>query len=162
MGRAVIPVKILKAFGEWKPGDMVLMEDWKAKELFESGIVEIIDEVEKIIIELDKAIGDEKDNRPLVDIDETLYDRAEFYIYYLNRILENPQYLSPEALKAYLAKLSNLKSKYDDLKRIRFNKILKAVMLRPNSLEILSRLAPKERELYLKMSKIRISWLGEE
>jgi DNA replication factor GINS len=45
---------------------------------------------------------------------------------------------------------------------IRFRKILEAVRLRPNSLEILSRLSPEERRVYLQISKIRNEWLGED
>ncbi|MBO8174777.1 MAG: DNA replication complex GINS family protein [Thermococcus sp.] len=160
-GRTLVAVKLLKPFGDWKAGDTVLIEDWKAKELWESGVVEIIDESDKVIIELEKAITEERENKPLTDIDESLYERAEFYIYYLSKLLQDGQSLPPESLKSYLAKLSNLKEKYEELKTIRFGKILKTVMLRPNSLEVLSKLAPEEREIYLQMSKIRIKWLGE-
>ncbi|AIF69490.1 hypothetical protein PAP_05435 [Palaeococcus pacificus DY20341] len=162
VGRAVIPVKVMRPFGDWKPGDMVLIEDWKAKELWESGVVEIIDEVEKIIIELDRYIKEERENRPLATIDGSLYDRTEFYMYFLNKVLENPSGYPPETLRSYITKLANLKEKYKELKRLRFNKILKSVMLRPNSLEILNKLTPKEKELYLQMSNMRTSWLGEE
>lgn len=47
------------------------------------------------------------------------------------------------------------------LKDIRFKKILEAVRLRPNSMEILSRLAPQERRIYLQISRIRNEWIGE-
>ncbi len=68
---------------------------------------------------------------------------------------------SVDTINVKLTKLANLKKKLRDLKLIRFNKILKAVMLRPNSLELLSRLAPEERRIYLQMSKIRNEWLGD-
>lgn len=68
---------------------------------------------------------------------------------------------SVDTINVKLTKLANLRKKLRDLKLIRFNKILKAVMLRPNSLELLSRLAPEERRIYLQMSKIRNEWLGD-
>lgn len=162
VGRASIPVKVLQPFGDWQRGDVILIEDWKAKELWESGIVEVIDEVEKVIIELDHYIREERENKPLSSIDKVLYDRTEFYIYFLSKVLEKPSDYPAETLRAYITKLANLREKYQELKRLRFNKILKAVMLRPASLEVLNKLAPEEKELYLQMSKIRNAWLGEE
>ncbi len=36
-GKALIAVKVMKPFGDWKSGDIVLVEDWKARELWEAG-----------------------------------------------------------------------------------------------------------------------------
>lgn len=66
-----------------------------------------------------------------------------------------------ETINVKLTKLANLKKKLEHLKAIRFKKILNSVMLRPNSLELLSRLSPEERRVYLQLSKIRNEWLGE-
>ncbi|AIU69695.1 Gins 23 protein [Thermococcus eurythermalis] len=160
-GRALIAVKVLKPFSDWNQGDIVLVEDWKARELWEAGIVEIVDETDKIIGEIDKAIAGEMESEPLTALPAGLYERAEFYQYYLeNYVRLNPSE-SVETINVKLTKLANLKKKLRDLKMIRFNKILKAVMLRPNSLELLSRLSPEERMLYLQMSKIRNEWLGD-
>jgi len=161
MGRAFIPVKVLKSFKTWKTGDMVLLEDWKAKELWESGIVEIIDESEKIISELDQVIAEERANEPIMPIPTGLYSRAEFYIYYLENYVRNKAEIEIDVLNAKMTKLSNLKKKYQHLKKLRFKKILNAIMFRPGSLEILNRLAPEEKKIYLQISQIRNEWLGE-
>nr|3ANW_B Chain B, A protein complex essential initiation of DNA replication [Thermococcus kodakarensis] len=160
-GKALIAVKVMKPFGDWKSGDIVLVEDWKARELWEAGVVEIVDETDKIIGEIDKVIAEERESEPLTLLPEGLYERAEFYAYYLeNYVRLNPRE-SVDTINVKLTKLANLRKKLRDLKLIRFNKILKAVMLRPNSLELLSRLAPEERRIYLQMSKIRNEWLGD-
>ncbi len=36
-GKSLIAVKVMKPFGDWKGGDIVLVEDWKARELWEAG-----------------------------------------------------------------------------------------------------------------------------
>lgn len=162
VGRALIPVKVLKSFGSWKAGDTPLIEDWKAKELWERGIVEIIDESEKIIRELEKVINEEKNSEPITSIPEGLYERAEFYIYYLENYVKTKTDVDIEVLNAKMTKLSNLKRKYQYLKRLRFNKIINAIMFRPGSLEILSRLSLEERRIYLQVSQIRNEWLGEK
>lgn len=59
-GKALIPVKVLRSFENWKEGDMILIEDWKARELWELGIVEIIDEADKVIGEIDKVLEEER------------------------------------------------------------------------------------------------------
>ncbi|USG99966.1 hypothetical protein K1720_00290 [Thermococcus argininiproducens] len=161
IGKALIPVKVLRSFGTWKSGDTILIEDWKAKELWENGIVEIIDESEKIIRELDQVIAEEKANEPIVPIPEGLYSRAEFYIYYLENYVKNKVEIDIDVINAKVTKLSNLKKKYQHLKKLRFKKILTAIMFRPASLEILSRLSPEERKIYLQISQIRNEWLGE-
>ncbi|AFL94857.1 hypothetical protein CL1_0651 [Thermococcus cleftensis] len=161
-GRAVIAVKVLKPFGDWKTGDIVLVEDWKAKELWESGIVEIVDETDKVIGEIDKAIAEERGSEPITALPAGLYERAEFYMYYLENYVRLNAGEGIETINVKLTKLANLKKKLEHLKTIRFNKILKAVMLRPNSLELLSRLSPEERRVYLQLSKIRNEWLGED
>jgi DNA replication factor GINS len=161
-GRAVVAVKVLKPLGDWKVGDIVLVEDWKAKELWESGVVEVVDETDKVIGEIDRAIAEEMESEPLTALPAGLYERAEFYMYYLENYVRLNAGEGIETINVKLTKLANLKKKLMDLKLIRFNKILKAVMLRPNSLELLSRLAPEERRLYLQMSKVRNEWLGEE
>lgn len=43
---------------------MILIEDWKARELWELGIVEIIDEADKVIGEIDKVLEEERKKRP--------------------------------------------------------------------------------------------------
>jgi len=162
VGRALIPIRMLKSFGSWKAGDTLLVEDWKAKELWESGIVEIIDESEKIIRELENVISEEKNSEPITSIPEGLYERAEFYIYYLENYVKAKPDVDIEVLNAKMTKLSNLKRKYQYLKRLRFNKIINAIMFRPGSLEILSRLSLEERKIYLQISQIRNEWLGEK
>ncbi|ACS90582.1 MAG: Uncharacterized protein XD54_1061 [Thermococcus sibiricus] len=161
MGRTFIPVKVLRSFKTWKPGDMILLEDWKAKELWESGIVEIIDESEKIISELDQVIAEERANEPIMPLPTGLYSRAEFYIYYLENYVRKKTEIEIDVLNAKMTKLSNLKKKYEHLKKLRFKKILNAIMFRPGSLEILNRLAPEEKKIYLQISQIRNEWLGE-
>lgn len=163
-GRAVIAVKILRPpLGDWNTGDVVLIEDWKAKELWEAGgVVEVVDEADKVIGEIDRAIAEERENEPpLMPIPAGLYERAEFYMYYLENYVRMNAGEGIETINVKLTKLANLKKKLEHLKTIRFNKILKAVMLRPNSLELLSRLSPEERRVYLQLSKIRNEWLGE-
>jgi len=160
-GRALIAVKVLRPFLDWKRGDIVLIEDWKARELWEAGVVEIVDETDKVIGEIDKAIAGERESEPLTALPAGLYERAEFYLYYLENYVRLNPGESVETINVKLTKLANLKKKLRDLKVIRFNKILKAVMLRPGSLELLSRLSPEERRLYLQMSKIRNEWLGD-
>lgn len=160
-GRALIPVKILKPFEDWNPGDIALIEDWKAKVMWESGIGEIVDETDKIIGEIDRVIAEERESEPLVPLPAGLYERAEFYVYYLeNYVRRNPSD-SIDVLSVKMTKLANLKKKYCYLKELRFKKILEAVRLRPNSLEVLGRLAPEERRIYIELSKIRNEWLGE-
>ncbi|CAD5243544.1 DNA replication complex GINS family protein [Thermococcus camini] len=161
-GRAVIPVKILHPFGDWSAGDIVLVEDWKAKELWEAKVVEVIDETDKIIGEIDRAIAEERESEPLTSLPAGLYERAEFYMYYLENYVRLNAGESIETINIKLTKLANLKKKLEHLKQIRFRKILEAVRLRPNSLELLSRLSPEERRIYLQLSKIRNEWLGEE
>ncbi|ASA76906.1 MULTISPECIES: hypothetical protein [Thermococcus] len=161
-GRAVIAVKILRPLGDWSAGDVVLLEDWKAKELWEAKIVEVIDETDKVIGEIDRAIAEERENEPLMPLPAGLYERAEFYMYYLENYVRMNAGEGIETINVKLTKLANLKKKLEHLKTIRFNKILKAVMLRPNSLELLSRLSPEERRIYLQLSRIRNEWLGEE
>ncbi|AFK22267.1 hypothetical protein Py04_0665 [Pyrococcus sp. ST04] len=139
---------------------MILLEDWKAKELWEMGVVEIIDEADKVIGEIDRILNEEKKNAPLTPIPEGLYEKAEFYIYYLEKFVQ-VQGGSIEVLQTKLTKLRNLKKKYKMLKNIRFKKILEAVRLRPNSMEILSRLSPEEKRVYLEISRIRNEWIGE-
>ncbi len=160
-GRAKIAVKVLTSFGDWKNGDIILLEDWKARELWESGIVEVVDETDKIIGEIDRAIKEEKENEPIMPLPAGLYERAEFYIYYLENYVRMNAGEGVEAINVKLMKLANLKKKLEHLKMIRFRKILEAVRLRPNSLEILSRLSPEEKRVYLQISKIRNEWLGE-
>ncbi|WP_048058177.1 Gins 23 protein [Pyrococcus yayanosii] len=160
-GKALIPVKVIRSFGSWKEGDMILLEDWKARELWESGVVEVLDEVEKVIGEIDKVISEERKSEPLTPIPEGLYERAEFYIYYLERYIRERAGESVEVINTKMAKLTNLKKKYNHLKELRFKKILEAVRLRPGSMEILTRLSPEERRIYLQMSRIRNEWLGE-
>jgi len=161
-GRAVVPVKILQPFGDWKAGDIVLVEDWKAKELWEARVVDVIDETDKVIGEIDRAIAEERSNEPLMPLPAGLYERAAFYMYYLENYVRLNAGESIETINVKLTKLANLKKKTEHLKTIRFNKILKAVMLRPNSLELLSRLSPEERRVYIQLSKIRNEWLGED
>ena len=161
-GRAVIAVKILRPFGDWKTGDIVLIEDWKAKELWEAGVVDVIDEADKVIGEIDRAIAEERSNEPLMPLPVGLYERAAFYMYYLENYVRLNAGEGIETINVKLTKLANLKKKTEHLKRLRFNKILKAVMWRPNSLELLSRLSPEERRVYLQLSKIRNEWLGED
>ncbi|AEK72908.1 MULTISPECIES: hypothetical protein [Thermococcus] len=161
-GRAVIPVKILRPFGDWSAGDVVLVEDWKAKELWEAKVVEVIDETDKVIGEIDRAIAEERESEPLTSLPAGLYERAEFYMYYLENYVRLNAGESIETINIKLTKLANLKKKLEHLKQIRFRKILEAVRLRPNSLELLSRLSPEERRIYLQLSKIRNEWLGEE
>jgi DNA replication factor GINS len=160
-GRALIAVKILKSLGDWKQGDIVLVEDWKARELWEAGVVEIVDEADKVIGEIDKAIAEERESEPLTTLPPGLYERASFYAYYLENYVRVNAGDSVETINVKLTKLANLRKKLRDLKMIRFNKILRAVMLRPNSLELLSRLSPEERRIYLQMSRIRNEWLGD-
>ncbi len=160
-GRALIAVKVIKSTGDWKAGDIILIEDWKAKELWEAGVVEVVDEADKVIGEIDKAIAAERESEPLTTLPDGLYERAEFYSYYLENYVRLNAGESVETINVKLTKLANLRKKLRDLKMIRFNKILKAVMLRPNSLELLSRLSPEERRVYLQMSKIRNEWLGD-
>ncbi|WP_010479119.1 hypothetical protein [Thermococcus zilligii] len=160
-GRALIPVKVLKPFEERNPGDIALVEDWKAKVLWEAGVGEVVDETDKIIGEIDRIIAQERENEPLTAIPEGLYERAEFYIYYLeNYVRKNPGE-SIDVLGVKMTKLANLKRKYRYLKELRFKKILEAVRLRPTSLEVLGRLSPEERRIYLEFSRIRNEWLGE-
>ncbi|WP_048147024.1 Gins 23 protein [Pyrococcus abyssi] len=161
-GKAIIPVRVLKPFGNWKEGDMILLEDWKAKELWEMGIVEIIDETDSVIGEIDRILNEERKNAPLSAIPEGLYEKAEFYIYYLERYVKTGGEGNIDVVHTKLMKLKNLKKKYRLLKEIRFNKILETVKLRPNRMEILSRLAPQERRIYLEISRIRNEWMGEE
>lgn len=160
-GRAIIAVKILRPFSDWNAGDIVLIEDWKAKELWEAGIVEVIDETDKVIGEIDRAIAEERNNEPLMPIPSGLYERAAFYMYYLENYVRMNAGDNIETINVKLTKLANLKKKLEHLKTIRFKKILNSVMLRPNSLELLSRLSPEERRVYLQLSKIRNEWLGE-
>ncbi|HII60178.1 Gins 23 protein [Pyrococcus horikoshii] len=160
-GKALIPVKVLRSFENWKEGDMILIEDWKARELWELGIVEIIDEADKVIGEIDKVLEEERKNAPISAIPENLYERAEFYIYYLEKYIQKGGEGNIDVIHTKLTKLKNLKKKYKMLKDIRFKKILEAVRLRPNSMEILSRLAPQERRIYLQISRIRNEWIGE-
>lgn len=160
-GRAIIAVKILRPFSDWNAGDIVLIEDWKAKELWEAGIVEVIDETDKVIGEIDRAIAEERNNEPLMPIPSGLYERAAFYMYYLENYVRMNAGDNVETINVKLTKLANLKKKLEHLKTIRFKKILNSVMLRPNSLELLSRLSPEERRVYLQLSKIRNEWLGE-
>ena len=160
-GKVLIAVKVLKPFSDWNQGDIVIIEDWKARELWEAGVVEVVDETDKVIGEIDKAISNERESEPLTTLPEGLYERAEFYMYYLENYVRLNPTESVETINVKLTKLANLKKKLRDLKTIRFHKILKAVVLRPNSLELLSRLSPEERRLYLYMSKIRNEWLGD-
>ncbi|AAL80607.1 hypothetical protein PFDSM3638_02405 [Pyrococcus furiosus DSM 3638] len=159
-GKVLIPVKVLKKFENWNEGDMILLEDWKAKELWESGVVEIIDEADKVIGEIDRVLSEEKKNLPLTPIPEGLYEKAEFYIYYLEKYIQE-KVDNIETIQTKVTKLANLKKKYKTLKEIRFKKILEAVRLRPNSMEILARLSPAEKRIYLEISKIRREWIGD-
>lgn len=161
VGRAKIAVKVLEAFGDWNAGDIILLEDWKAKELWEAGMVEVVDETDKILGEIDRAISEELENEPIMPLPPGLYERAEFYIYYLENCVRMNTDESIESINVKLTKLANLKKKLEHLKMMRFRKILEAVRLRPNSLEIISRLSPEERRIYLQISKIRNEWLGE-
>jgi len=161
-GRARIAVKVLRPFGDWSSGDVILIEDWKARELWESGIVDVVDETDKVIGEIDRAIADEMNNEPLMPLPAGLYDRAGFYIYYLENYVKRNAGEGIETINVKLTKLANLKKKLEHLKMIRFNKILKAALLRPGSLELLSRLSPGERNVYLQLSRVRNEWLGEE
>lgn len=160
-GRAIIPVKIIQSFEDWKVGDIALLEDWKAKVLWEAGIGEIVDETDKIIGEIDRVIAEERERQPISPLPEGLYERAEFYIYYLEHYVRRNPGESIEILSVKMTKLANLRKKYLYLKEMRFKKILEAVRLRPNSLEVLGRLSPEERRIYLELSKIRNEWLGE-
>ncbi|WP_456365527.1 hypothetical protein [Thermococcus sp.] len=160
-GRALIPVKLLKPYGDWKQGDIALVEDWKAKVLWESGVGEIVDETDKVIGEIDRVIGEERKGEPLTPLPAGLYDRAEFYAYYLENYVRRNAGESIETLGVKMTKLANLKKKYHYLKELRFKKIMEAVRLRPNSLEVLGRLSPEERRIYLELSKIRNEWLGD-
>ncbi|WP_297068836.1 hypothetical protein [Thermococcus sp.] len=160
-GRALIAVKILRPFGDWNVGDTVLIEDWKAKELWENEVVEVIDEADKVIGEIDRTIVEERKGEPLTPLPPGLYERATFYIYYLENYVRLNAGDGIETINVKLTKLANLKKKLEHLKVIRFKKILNSVMLRPNSLEILSRLSPEERRVYLQLSKIRDEWLGD-
>ncbi|ASJ17330.1 hypothetical protein A3L04_09740 [Thermococcus chitonophagus] len=159
-GKALIPVRVLRSFGNWKEGDMILLEDWKARELWEIGVVEVIDEADKVIGEIDRVLTEERKNPPLSPIPEGLYERAEFYIYYLEKFVQISGG-NIDVIQTKLTKLQNLKKKYKMLKEIRFKKILEAVRLRPNSMEILARLSPEEKRIYLQISKIRNEWIGE-
>ncbi len=68
---------------------------------------------------------------------------------------------SIESINVKLTKLANLKKKLEQSENDEVQKDPGAVRLRPNSLEIISRLSPEERRIYLQISKIRNEWLGE-
>ncbi len=157
VGRAVIAVRVLEPFEGHKRGDVILLEDWKARALWEENVVDVIDETDKIIGELERVIREEMTSEPLVALPSGLYDRTEFYIGYLKRSIRGGDDI--EVIDVRVKKLSNLVKKYTKLKEIRFKKILEAVRLRPNSLEIVSRLAPEERRMYIEMSKMMREWL---
>jgi len=160
-GRAVVSVQVKRDFGDYKGGDIVLMEDWKAIVLWKEGIVEIIDESEKVIAEIERTIKEEREVEPLIPIPPEIYDRINFYKYYLTEYLQKNMKENIETLESKVKKLKNLQEGERRLKEIRLKKILEAVRLRPNSLEILGRLAPEERRIYLELSKLRREWLGE-
>ncbi len=160
VGRAVIAVKVIEPFEGHKTGDVVLLEDWKANLLWREGIVEIIDETDKIISEIERVLREETSNEPITALPAGLYERAEFYMEYLKNSVKNGDNI--DVIDVQMKKLSNLLNKYKKLKEVRFKKILEAVRLRPSSLEILSRLSPEERGVYIEMSKIRNRWLSGE
>lgn len=148
MGKVFIVVKVMKLFGDWKSGDIVFVEDWKVREFWEVGVVEIVDEMDKIIGEIDKVIVEERESEFLIFFLEGFYERVEFYVYYFENYVRLNLRESVDIINVKFIKFVNLRKKLRDLKFIRFNKILKVVMLRLNSLEFFLRFVFEERRIY--------------
>jgi len=159
MSEVRVPVKVLKPIANFNEGDIVLLPEEAVRVLWGFGLVGVIDETEKIIGEIDRAITEERENEPLTELPENLYRRAEFWTWYAeNYIRQHPE--DTNAITVKLAKLATLKKKVQSLRAIRLNKILRAARLRPHSETILSRLSPEEAEVYEYLSNVVERWLG--
>ncbi|WP_297555863.1 DNA replication complex GINS family protein [Thermococcus sp.] len=153
-----VPVRVLKPLANFKEEDTVLLPEEAVKVLWSYGLVEVVDEMDRMVSEVDRVLTEEKENEPLSELPKGLYERAEFWMWYAeNYIRQHPE--DTKAITVTLAKLANLKKKVRDLRTLRLNKILKAAMLRPHSDTILSRLSPEEAEVYEYLSDFIERWL---
>ncbi len=153
-----VPVRVLKPLANFKESDIILLQEKDVKALWSYGLVEVVDETSRMVGEVDRVLTEEKENEPLSELPEGLYERAEFWMWYAeNYIRRHPE--DTDAIAVKLAKLATLRKKVQALRAIRLNKILKAAMLRPHSETILSRLSPEEAEVYEYLSGFVERWL---
>ncbi|NJE75958.1 DNA replication complex GINS family protein [Thermococcus sp. ES12] len=161
MSEPFVPVKFLVSVGDYKEGMMYLIEPEVAKVLWTVGAVEVIDEIGKMVGEVDRAVMEEKESEPLTELPKNLYERAEFWIWYTEEYIRRNSRRAPvDDINVRLAKLANLKKKLRTLRAIRLRKILTTAMLRPHSDGILARLTPEEAEVYEYLSTVVERWLG--
>ncbi len=154
-----VPVRVLKPLANFKEEDIVLLPEEDVKALWSYGLVEVVDEMSRMVGEVDRVLAAEKENEPLSELPEDLYERAGFWMWYAeNYVRTNPKE-DIDAINIKLAKLATLRKKVQALRAIRLNKILKAAMLRPHSETILSRLSPEEAEVYEYLSDFVERWL---
>ncbi|NJE48396.1 DNA replication complex GINS family protein [Thermococcus sp. 9N3] len=158
MSEAFVPVKFRVSLGDYKEGMMYLLEPETAKVLWKIGAIEVIDELTRVIGEVDRAIMEEKESEPLTELPKNLYERVEFWIWYAeNYVRENAP--NTDAIATKLAMLATLKKKVRTLRTLRLRKIMNAAMLRPHSEGIFARLTPEEAEVYEYLSDVAERWL---
>lgn len=159
MSEVRVPVRVLKPLANFNEGDIVLLPQEEVKVLWNYGLVEVVDEMDKVIGEVDRAITEERESEPLTKLPEGLYGRAEFWTWYAENFVRRGLG-DVSVLNVKLAKLATLKRKVRDLRAIRLRKIMTAAMLRPHSEGLLSRLSPEEAEVYEYLSSVSERWLG--
>lgn len=158
MSEAFVPVKFRVSLGDYKEGMMYLLEPETAKVLWKVGAIDVIDELSKVIGEVDRAIMEEKESEPLTELPKNLYERVEFWIWYGENAVRMHA-PDMDRVASLLTKLAVLKKKVRTLKGLRLRKIMTAAMLRPHSETILSRLTPEEAEVYEYLSDVAERWL---
>lgn len=158
MSNAFVPVKFRVSLGDYKEGMMYLLEPETAKVLWKVGAIEVIDELPKVIGEVDRAIMEERESEPLTELPENLYERVEFWIWYAeNYVRANAP--NTDAIATKLTMLATLKKKVWTLRTLRLRNIMNAAMLRPHSVGIFARLTPEEAEVYEYLSDVAERWL---
>ena len=159
MSEVRVPVRVLKPLANFKEEDIVLLPEEAVKVLWSYGLVEVVDEMNRMVGEVDRVLTAEKENEPLSELPEDLYERAGFWMWYAENYIRQHS-KDTDAITVKLAKLATLKKKVQTLRAIRLNKILKAARMRPHSETILSRLSPEEAEVYEYLSSVAERWLG--
>lgn len=157
MSEVFVPVVFRISLGSYEKGMQYRIKPEAAKVLWNFGVVDVIDEMDRVSGEVDKVLHQEMEFEPLTDLPKDLYERVEFWIWYAENYVRVFN-ADVNAISAKLTKLAVLKKKVRHLRAVRLKKIVTAARLRPHSEEILTRLTPDEAEVYEYLSDVAERW----
>ncbi|MFA4641530.1 hypothetical protein [Pyrococcus kukulkanii] len=162
MDEVLVFVEFLGDYGKWKKGDFAPIPAKEALELYKQGLVRFSDlsrDVVKLISTMDAIIQHGKQRAPLsIKVERSLYREVETYLWLLENIITAPQANTIDSLQAYVQRYSSLKNWYEKFRAHRFKVIVDAARLRPNSMQILGRLADEERLVYMLLSAVYLAF----